>query len=232
MESPRYDSRRWAAPMEGEYVLPPTVLAPSVRVKMFDTPAQARAGLHAILLILAAGALPLSFRIVEAGTSGLMIAAPDVALPTLGAGSAGVLLLVLARKTSFMPRLIAVCALLGWLATVAAAGFVIVAGGRDHEAAVAGAPQRAFVTGGKHWRRGRDTTFLQLASGDRVETSGLRSAYGAWNRCYLVRRLDGRRGFAWLQVLDASPAPGPGQLSWPIDPEKCFSAIPLAEIGG
>jgi hypothetical protein len=232
MDGPRYDSRRWADTMGDEYVLPPSALPPRVRVQLFDTPAQARAGFHSILLILAAASLPLSVRMVEAGTSGLMIAAPNVAPAAFTIGLAGGLLLLAAVKTSFFPRLIAVCAVLAWPPTLAAAGFLLVTGARDRAAAVGGAPQRAFVVGSEHRGRRRDKTFLQLASGEQVETRGFGGAYGASSRCYLVRRLDGRRGFAWLRVLDASPAPGPGQLSWPVDPAKCFSAVPLSEIGG
>jgi hypothetical protein len=62
--------------------------------------------------------------------------------------------------------------------------------------------------------------------------------YGSLGRCLAVRRLVGPFGFSWLEIGDAAPlppAPGPGQLHWPVEPvsrEDCFSDRPLSELGG
>jgi hypothetical protein len=80
--------------------------------------------------------------------------------------------------------------------------------------------------GGWPWRAGSALLALQDGSTIRIGAGRLRP-----RACFAVRRMSGTRGFAWLRLVDASPPPGPGQLTWPIDRSDCFSAAPLASLG-
>ena len=91
---------------------------------------------------------------------------------------------------------------------------------------------RAQITGFEGSRRGpfrSGRTILALQDGSTVTLSGMA---GNRHRCLLVRRVSGPFGFEWLRVEASSPAPGRGQLNWPVPREACFSDRPLASLRG
>jgi hypothetical protein len=168
--------------------------------------------------------------IVDASTSDLLIDGRPFADLWL----APVILAVLAwgfihhdRFTTWASRLAAAGAFL-----VAAASLAYVVAALSARSSLsAGDVQRAVVADRETHGRGftrRTTTTFALQDGSSVTTGDYS---GRGRVCLEVRRVTGSNGFAWLQIVDSSPAPGPGQLEWPISRSDCFSGAPLASLG-
>ncbi len=93
-------------------------------------------------------------------------------------------------------------------------------------------PVRAQIVGHKSHGRSpfnRTSTIVAFDDGVTVEVEG---SAGHRHACLLVRQVEGPFGFAWLRVEARSPAPGRGQLNWPVHREACFSDRPLVSLRG
>jgi hypothetical protein len=173
----------------------------------------------------------LAYLVVAVGSSDYLIEAP---VPE-GAGylpiGVGLLLLLLVAKDVLVAPLRSI-SLAGWLAVVAGSLLYAGLGLGARVAATAGPGLRALpVEQESHGRSLRIyTTRFSLEDGSSATVTS-RSGFAVGRSCYLVHRVEGGRGFAWLRFADWSPGPGPGQLTWPIDRDECFSAADLSTLG-
>lgn len=227
MDAPHCDSRGWTGELGEEYVPPARSLPPPVRTSPFRSRAEGRALLAAILLIGSPLAFLLARRMVEAATPGLLVTAPALPDYLWYPEPAGLLFLVLIRKTPLPPRWLGWPALAGAVCVLAGAVSYFATGIGDSHDGMRSLPQRAYVEASRGNRRGRPTTLFRLQDGRGFVTNGFRPRYGDTGRCYSAVTRAGPNGFGWIELVDASPPVGFGQLAWPVDPARCFSATPL-----
>lgn len=104
---------------------------------------------------------------------------------------------------------------------------------RVYAEAVAGKPERVFryVAGSKRtMSRKRSPIFRhQRADGTDLEGASRRPPLD-YGQCITAQPIRGRFGFRWLRVTEQMPPHRPGQLSWPVRREDCFSNKRLAEL--
>lgn len=130
------------------------------------------------------------------------------------------------------PAFLGRAAMYAWIAMIPICFLYVSLALAARGAVQAEAAVRAQISGYEGTRRGpfrSGSTILALQDGSSVRLSG---TLGNRYRCLQVRRITGRFGFQWLRVEASSPAPGPGQLNWPIARDACFSDRPLATLRG
>ncbi|WP_324750419.1 hypothetical protein SH591_02760 [Sphingomonas sp. LY54] len=229
------DRTGWTARI-GQPFVPPHLQRAEVRPAYGAN--QLRAMHHAALLMLSPILIWLGGVLTEALTSDFLVDAPPVAdlwpFPLL----AGLALWFTAGK-GVAPNLCRWLGLVGWIATGVVALLYPAASFYARAHAAPGPELRSqiskFETRGGRFKTTMTTFALQ--DGSSVETKAYPAGeYGSMGRCLAVRRLAGPFGFIWLQVTEAAPlppAPGPGQLAWPVEPVSrvdCFSHKPLSEL--
>jgi hypothetical protein len=194
---------------------------------------QVRAFLHVALLLASPLVYLLATWVISAGSSGYLIEAPAPGgLAYLPIAAALLLFLCLKKAKDVLVAPLRWLALAGWLAVVAGSLLYAGLGLAARAAATAGPALRALpVSEESHGRTIRiQTTRFSLQDGSSATVTSS-SGFAVGRSCYLVHRMQGSRGFAWLRIVDWSPGPGPGQLAWPIDRDDCFSAADLSTLG-
>ena len=220
--SPLFLTRGTPAPL-------PCHLAEKLRPRPL-TKAQIVASLSAIALGLSPLFLLLAHALVAIGAPGWITDGPALTPWAVVAVLAAILLFLLARRPAFA-RWCGRLALVGCAVVLAGAIAYAVAGFQAIASVTAGPALRAKVVQIETRRHGPDEVTFRLQDSSSATVSGYRIP-SSRARCYSVRRISGRHGFAWLSVVGASPAPGPGQLDWPVSRKDCFSTTPLAELQG
>jgi hypothetical protein len=249
MQPPHYDSTRWTGdPPPADQsrwtaqVGQPFVPAHLQRLTVPGyAPDELRAKRHAALLVLSTVLLWLSGVIVHDTTSDFLIEAPPITSLWPAPLSAGLALWFLADK-GVMTNVCRWFGRIGWIAVVMAALIYPATAIYAHGEAAFGPEMRSQIANIRvegHEYHTTTITTLALEDGGLVATAAYPGGdYGSMGRCLAVRRLIGPLGFSWLQIRDAAPlppAPGPGQLHWPVEPVSradCFSGKPLSELRG
>ena len=248
MQPPSHDSSRWTGeinpypqagrgwrPVLGQAYVPPH-LEGATPASLAD---QQRAIGHAFLLMLSTILLWIAGALVGAASSDLLVApAPILSFWPVPFVCGFALSLLAARaNAAAMCRWVAFA---GWIA-VAVAAFTYSAAAIYARGHVAPGPQMrgqiaTIKAGGGRYSKTKITA-LALADGTFVATDDYPAGeYGSLGRCLEVRRLTGPFGFTWLSISAAAPlppAPGPGQLTWgvePVDRSDCFSGKPLSQL--
>lgn len=194
---------------------------------------------HACLLMASTLLVWLSAALVQAATPDLLVGAPPLRDFWWAPLITGFALWLLAEK-GVLPRLCLWLASAGWVGVVACALLYAGAGIYARGHAAHGPELRSQIV--KFERRGGrriKTTITTLALQDgSFATTGTYapSGRGDVGRCLAVRKLTGPFGFVWLRIEQAAPlppAPGPGQLDWPVDQPsraECFSGKALSDL--
>jgi hypothetical protein len=231
MDARGHDGSGWSASLGTAYMPPPHALPPPVGMATFRSSAHALAALNALLLAASPLVFLLARRALEAATPGMLVFTPPLPEYLYFTPAAGVLLLLLVVKTRVPPRWISRAACPGWVCVLALALLYFSAGVLNWRDGAVSARQRAYIEATRGNGRGaRPTILLRLQDGRGFLTNGFRFRYGDGMRCYSVATRVGPNDFAWIDIFDASPPPGPGQLAWPVNPGRCFSAMPLAAM--
>ena len=104
---------------------------------------------------------------------------------------------------------------------------------RAYAEAVVGKPGRVFryIAGSKRTMFGKRSPIFrhQRADGTDLEGASKRPPL-AHGQCITAQPIRGRYGFRWLRVTEQTPPRRPGQLSWPVRREDCFSKQPLSDL--
>ena len=227
MDGPIYDSSKWTALSDAEMLLPRTRLR---RKPLLDlTPPEQRAAIGACVLLMITPPMsaPWAVWLVTISSPDALSHAPSPTAFAYGVALIGFVLWLLACSSLRFARTLTVIAGLGWIASLGGCVSYVAGGIVDHHLARSEAPKRAHIVGFEQANRHTSAAIVELQGGERLRAN---SYPGGGSRCFLVQKVTGPHGFVWLRWLDGSPAPGPGQLAWPLDLRKCFSATPLAEI--
>jgi hypothetical protein len=249
MPRPPYDSSRWTGELGqppdgsrwtaevGEQFVPPHLRRAKARPVYGAN--QLRATQHATLLMLSPILIWLAGVVVGPHSVDLLVEAPPLTGLCPWPLLAGVALWLVVAK-GFAPNLCRWLGLVGWIVVVMAALVYAVTGVYARAHAVPGPEMRSQVAKieirGRRYFKTRITT-LALQDGTFAEAEAYPAhEYGSMGRCLAVRRLTGPFGFVWLRITEAAPlppAPGPGQLAWPVEPVspgECFSHKPLSKL--
>jgi hypothetical protein len=223
------DPSKWVEEV-GTPTLPPELQR--LKSRPLHSSDQNRAFQQIAFLFLSPLAYVLAWLVIGAGSSDLLVEAPLPNGPGFLPSAVALLFFHLASKNVFVGAL-RWTAFVGWISIIvgslAFAGFGISA----RADATVGPALRAFPVAQKVHGRSffrSYTTLVELQDGTAVRVIS-RSGFSVGRSCYRAHWVAGGRAFTWLRLVDRSPAPGPGQLPWPISRSDCFSAEDLDSLG-